>query len=193
MRRKLGVTTLSAAVILGLTASALYAWRGMGGPQGDPPPVDTEAIFSVSGGALRTTAIRIGDEPFTFGEGAFVAVPGASISRVLPAEQIRTYVVTFDAETNLAGAGGNDDWVELEVRRNGVPLEPHGNGPNVLGFGAGDVFEAHAKTFAIRIRNSTSVNQTHTFTAFVKATDVFANSVLTGGVDDWTFKVDEHS
>jgi hypothetical protein len=94
--------------------------------------------------------------------------------------------VTFSAETQLRGIGTDlFDWSELQVRRNGVPLQPVGGAGDPLAFNGGDTYGSHAAQFCGRVGRGV-----HTYTVWQRIVDNGANGALSAWYDDMTLRVE---
>lgn len=149
--------------------------------------VNAAAVFNCLGGAQKRVATRINNSPFVFGENpAFVQVPGGVVTVPGPATGADVVNVDFSSEVQLRGAGADlFDWIELEVRRNGVALQPVGGPGDPLAFSGTPTYLSAAAQFCGGIRRGN-----HTYTVWVKIVDNGANGALSGWLDDMTLEVE---
>jgi hypothetical protein len=141
---------------------------------------------SCSGGVQKAVRIKTNNAPITTTSTTFAALPNASVTYSLPAGSTDTFVITFSAEARLinnASSTAADNWIELEVRDNGVAMQPQDT-TSPLAFAAGNVYESHSATFCKRISNTGTTAKTHTFTVNWKVTDNDAAGNLQGWLDD---------
>lgn len=86
--------------------------------------ITPQAVIPNTGGAVKRVLASTQDQPLFTTSTSFSAIPGASKSVVVPAGTTDLAIVTFSAECQLINASGAQDWVWLEIRDNGVPMEP---------------------------------------------------------------------
>jgi hypothetical protein len=132
---------------------------------------------------VKKIKARVGNSPTTIVEPAgltFSALPSAAVSYSVPASTFDTFVVTFSGECRLYGASP-DDWVEIEVRLDGVALQPWATS-TPMAFCSGDNWDTHSATFVSgRIGGGS-----HTVTVHWKLVDSAPDGTLSGWLDDWT-------
>ncbi|MFQ5456598.1 MAG: hypothetical protein ACE5EA_10440 [Nitrospirota bacterium] len=157
--------------LLGISEERAMAQQGDAG-------IGEQTFFTVNGGKVKKTRTKINDAPTTRGEGDFLALPGAVIAFNVPRGK-DTFIVTFSGECRLTNASPND-WVEVEVRLDGVPMKPSSPG-NPMAFCSDDNWEMHSATFAKRVPAGS-----HTIQVFWKLVDLAPFAVLSGWLDDWT-------
>jgi hypothetical protein len=188
VKRKTKLSIISALVGATSLVVAIFAQAGGGAPSAGQTASDVSraAIFTYSGGQQKRVIKKIGDEPFTFGETtSFLELPGSAITVCVPAGTTDLLDVDFSAESRLNGAAyGSFDWLEIEVRRNGVPMEPHGPSGSPYAFDSSDLYESHAASFAVRAGGGC-----HTIRVFFKIVDNFDDNVLSAWIDDWNHQV----
>src|SRR5262245_1592674 len=139
---------------------------------------EPQAVSRCTGTTVKAVRAVMQTEPTTIGEGGFVALPGATVSFTVPAGTLDTFVVTFSGECRLSGASP-DDWVEVEVRLDGVALPPGGS-PSPMAFCSADSWAMHSATFCQRVGEGP-----HTVQVFWKLVDSAPDGTLSGWLDDW--------
>jgi hypothetical protein len=150
-------------------------------PQAEPQAEDAvEALSSCSGGIVKATRAVTQNTPTQIGENpAFVALPGASVGFTVPVGTLDTFVVTFSGECRLFNSS-NDDWVEVEVRLDGVPMQPNDAGSS-MAFCSANSWAMHSATFCRRVGSGS-----HTVQVFWRLRDFAPLGSLQGWLDDWT-------
>ena len=151
-------------------------------------PASARTLFAFFGGPVKRYSARIQDQPTQIGETpGFNLLPGSPIFMSVPAGQVDSFVITFSAECRLFNAS-SEDWVQLEVRRNGVPVEPHTPAGDTMAFCSDNNWNMGSATFITpRLRAGN-----HTFTVYWRLVDLAPAAVLRGWLDDWTFNVVQH-
>lgn len=152
---------------------------------GGPEP---QILFTFAGGILELFVARVQDAPTTIPESpGFFLLPGTPTTLSVPAGDTDIFVATFSGECRLFNAS-TEDFVQVEVRRNGIPLEPQ-SPANQMAFCSDNNYNMSSATFV-----SPRVGPgPHTFQVFWKLFDAAPAGVLTGWLDDWTFKIDQHN
>lgn len=145
-------------------------------------------ITSCAGGIQKAVRVRINNVPTTTAATTFAALPNASITYALPAATTDMFTVTFSAEGRLIGNASPNNWIELQVRDNGVPMQPQDTA-SALAFASADTYASHSITFCKRIANTGSVAANHTFTVFWRVTNN-TGAALTAWVDDSALHVE---
>jgi hypothetical protein len=137
---------------------------------------------SCHGGAQKQTLTVINNRHSTFGEGGNFAVPAALVVSG-PAFGKDTLNITLSAESQLRNSSANDhfDWMELEVRVDGVPIQPFGPPDSPLAFTGSKDYASNAAQFCTKIGPGR-----HRVTAVARLVDNGANDSLTGWLDDIT-------
>lgn len=187
MKRFTGVSFLTA---LALVIFATSAASQQGGPAGAPVPgPSTDAVFGVQGGVAKSVVVKIQDNVQIYGEtptgsdpAGFSHVRGGAINRNVPRGTADTFLVEFTAECQLRGGPGLFDWLELEVRVDGVPIEPHGDAGDPVALCADDNYNSLGHQFAARLGEGF-----HEFRVWIKIVDNGTNEALQAWIDDWTF------
>jgi len=179
-------TSLTVGAIL--AGFCIVGQPAQGAGQEGAAPASAKTLFGFAGGAVKRFAARVQDAPLQIGETAgFNLLPGSPITMSIPGGQIDGFVVTFSAECRLFGASP-DDWVQVEVRRNGVPVEPHTPAGDTMAFCGDDNWNMNSATFVTpRLRAGN-----HTFTVHWRLVDSAPAGVLRGWFDDWTFHISHH-
>lgn len=185
MKRIISVGAAATAVLavsgtgLAVAASNGQDAQSSGGPAARNPAA--RAIVSCNGGAQKQTQTTINNAPTTFNEGSVVTLPSTLTVRG-PARGLDTLNLTFSAETQLRGSAANDhfDWIQLEVRVDGTPVQPF-DGGSPLGFSGSKDYGSHAAQFCTRIGPGR-----HRVTVVSRLVDNGTNDTLTGWLDDMT-------
>jgi hypothetical protein len=141
------------------------------------------------GGFQKRVYNRIVDQPIVFGEAAaFTKIPGAEVSFFGPGKGLDTVSVTFSAEAQLRGNVSNDlfDWAELEVRLNGVPMEPAGGPGDPMALTGTSTYNMNAAQFCGKVRRG--VNNISAWTKVVDNGNDDAESVW---LDDYVLRVEQ--
>ncbi len=146
----------------------------------------TPGLLKCDGGRNINMRSRIVDVPFVFSETAInaqdQAVPGAQLVVNGPSEGHDTLLVTFSAETQLRG-GTNNDWMGLEVHRNGIPIEPFTAVNDVLALTGSPSYNGNSLQFCTKVGKGTHVLRTHANLQDNSGTN------LSGWLDDYTVSV----
>jgi hypothetical protein len=191
--RSLGRKPVAAigATVLVVGAAGLATATGSD-PQAPPTrgasPSSVEVV-KCDGGAQKRVYNRIVSSPFTFGEGAAVAVPGAAVAVPGPAKGTDTLTITFSGEANLTGYTDTDErlnWLGLEVLVDGVPIQPYTAVGDVMAFHGPGGYDMNSATFCTKIRKGP-----HSVRVRTNLFDGGTNDALTGWLDDYTLSVEQ--
>jgi hypothetical protein len=138
-------------------------------------------VYHCNGGAQKQTLTKINRNPSTFGEGADFNVP-VSFTVKGPKKGKDTLNVTFSAETQLLGSTSNpnNNWMELEVRVDGVPIQPFGSAGDPLALTGAPQYNSNAAQFCTKIGKGK-----HKVTVVTRLVDNGSNT-LSGWIDDIT-------
>jgi len=169
---------LSAA--LGLTLSA----------QQTAGPGEPSSANGTSGGAIKYTRSIAENSPTSIAEAAdYVLLKGpaagseARFTIDLNAGPVNDdWILHFSGECRLIGSDENSDWVDLQIRFDGMAVQPL-NGGSPLGFCSDDNYEAHS---IIAMVEHVPTGP-HTVEVYWKLRDSAPSGTLTGWIDDWTF------
>ena len=189
MDKRIAIGGLAAALVttgLATSASAVGSHdpqgRGTAGTEASAAAATTP--ISCDGGRLLAMKSRIGNSPFTFAETGIndqdQAVPGTSLTLNGPAVGTDTVLVTFSAETQVTGGDAND-WMGLEVHRNGTPINPFTASGDVLAFTGEPSWNSNSIQFCTRIRSGV-----HQFNVLANLHDSSGSHGLFGWLDDYT-------
>lgn len=188
MYRKMLVGTAAATTLALSGAGIAMAAGGLDAQSGGDPSARItahrtgEGVFKCNGGAQRATLTKINRNPSTFGEGSDFDVPVGVVVKG-PKHGKDTLNVTFSAETQLRGSSATDyfDWMELEVRVDGVPIQPFGAAGDPLAFTGSREYASNAAQFCTKIGRGK-----HHVTVVSRLVDNGAADSLTGWLDDMT-------
>ena len=137
------------------------------------------------GGNVKKVKAKTQTAATTRGEGSFSALSGASVTFKVPAGTTDTFLVTFSAECQLTGGDQpGADWVFVEARLDGTPMNPAINpdfGPGFCG-GNDGAFNSSSGTWAVDDVPSGA----HTVKIFWTLVDTGDASTLVGRLDDWS-------
>src|SRR5262245_38453060 len=138
-------------------------------------------------GPIQRVYNRIVNQPSLSFEGADTPVPGAQL--VLNGGTVGggTVNVTFSAEDQLRGStpGENFDWAELEVRLNGVPLQPAGGAGDPMAITGSPTYAMNSAQFCGKLRPGRNVIQ-----AVTRITDNGNDDSLSLWLDDYDLRVE---
>jgi hypothetical protein len=144
----------------------------------------TSGIVKCDGGAAINLRTRIGNSPFIFPETAVPdedrAVPGASLALTGPSSGTDTYLVTFSAESQITG-GDAQDWMGLELKLDGVNVNPFTAVGDVLAFTGEPSWNHNATQFCAKVGPGA-----HQFQVYSNLHDTGADHSLSGWLDDYT-------
>lgn len=183
-----------AALALGLGALSVAAPRaGQDEPAAPQIAADTDSedaragFFAQSGGFVRGKLARTQTAASVLSEGAWRPLPGAVLTRVVPAGTSDLFNVTFSAECLVRSVGvGDTARIRIAHFVNGVlvaPLEPYDGDQRFCS--ATSRPATHAGSWARRFGPGT-----HTFRVEIMPTDFGVNNgVITAVIDDWTFEL----
>ena len=117
-------------------------------------------------------------------EGAYLLVPGASITVNVPANSSDLITATFSGECRLFGTTGKNDWLQISIRDNGVPIEPIIDNADPVAFCSDDNWSSHSIQAVKRLEPGT-----HKIQVFWKLVDFDTNDVLKGWLDDYSLVI----
>jgi hypothetical protein len=189
MDKRIAIGGLAAALVttgLATSASAVGSHdpqgRGTAGTEASAAAATTP--ISCDGGKLLAMKSRIGNSPFTFAETGIndqdQAVPGTSLTLNGPAVGTDTVLVTFSAETQVTGGDAND-WMGLEVHRNGTPINPFTASGDVLAFTGEPSWNSNSIQFCTKIGAGK-----HRLKVLANLHDSSGSHSLFGWLDDYT-------
>lgn len=151
----------------------------------------TPTVVRCDGGRHLSMQSRIVNSPFTFSETAIPdedrALPGAALSVVGPPSGTDTYLITVSGETQVRG-GDADDWMGLEVKLDGVNINPFTAAGDVLAFTGEPSWNLNSGQFCAKVRPGR-----HRFQVFTNLHDSGSNHSLNGWVDDYTVSFQRYS
>ena len=100
--------------------------------------------------------------------------------------------MSFSSEARLIGnaepPAGAANWIELQVRDNGQPMQPQET-TSPLAFASANLDQSNAATFCATVTNTTAASVNHTVSV---AWRVVGATGLTGWLDDWTLRVEKY-
>jgi hypothetical protein len=144
----------------------------------------TSGIIKCDGGRQLSMHSRIGNKPFTFAETAVPdedrALPGAALTVTGPARGTDTFLITVSGETQVTG-GDADDWMGIEVKDNGVNIQPYTAVGDVMAFTGEPSWNLNSGQFCVKVGRGV-----HRFQVYTNLHDSGANHSLNGWVDDYT-------
>ena len=144
----------------------------------------TPTVISCDGGHQINMRSRIVTSPFTFAETATPdedrALPGAGLSLVGPSSGKDTILVTVSGETQVTGGDAND-WMGLEVKLDGVNINPYTAVGDVLAFTGEPSWNLNSGQFCVKVGPGR-----HRLQAYVNLHDSSGSHSLNGWVDDYT-------
>ena len=147
---------------------------------------------SCNGSANLGFRVKISNAPSTTTSSTYVALPGASVTLSVPASSTRIFVASFSAETRLIGnaepPAGAANWIELQVRDNGQPMQPQDIG-SALAFASANLYQSNAATFCGTFTNTSGSTVNHTVSVWWRRV---GPTGLTGWLDDWTLRVEKY-
>jgi hypothetical protein len=185
----LAVAVAAAFLVVGGTVTAQEAAQQAEGSAQQPEGLaQPQTLFTFSGGPVRRFVARVQDAPRTIGETAgFNLLVGSTTTMTVPVGQTDIFVVTLSGECRLFQASA-EDWVQVEVRRNNVRIEPNTPAGDTMAFCSDNNWNMSSATFV-----SPRVGAgAHTFTVHWRLVDNAPLAVLQGWLDDWTFLVQQH-
>jgi hypothetical protein len=141
-------------------------------------------VRSCDSGPVQRVYNRIVNTPSISGEGVDTAVPGAG----LVVYGKGTVNVTFSAEDQLRGStvGENYDWAELEVRLDGVPMQPAGPASDPMAITGAPTYAMNSAQFCAKIGPGR-----HRIQAFTRITDNGVDDNLSLWLDDYDLRVEQ--
>lgn len=178
------VTVAVLAVALPILAQKTApALKQDGSPDaGRRDPSRVQAV-TVDGGPVEKMYTATNNEFTLIGEDPnFVPVPGM-IRKFQVGCAGATLGVTFSAETQLRGDAGDFDWIEVEVRLDGAPMQPHDSG-SPTAYSGNENYSMNSGTFVQRVGPGE-----HTVQAFWRLVDNQENNNLSGWIDDTTLLI----
>jgi hypothetical protein len=193
MKKNLLIAGGAAALVLssGSIALAANGTNAQGGGGSALAAKAATTTIACNGGASKGLQTRIVNSPFTFNETAVndqdQAVPGASVTLLGPAVGTDTLLVTFSAETQITGGDAND-WMGLEVHRNGVPINPFTPGADKLAITGEPSWNSNSAQFCVKIGRGV-----HRLQVFSNLHDSSGAHTLHGWLDDYTLSVQRFS
>ncbi len=141
------------------------------------------AAIKVDGGPVARIYTATNNEPALLGEApSFVEVPGM-VRQFSATGEGATIVVIFSAETQLRGDAGDFDWIEVVVRLDGTPMQPH-SPTSPTAYSGHENYGMNSGTFVQRVGPGN-----HTVQAFWKIVDSPPDNSLTGWIDDTTLLI----
>ena len=147
---------------------------------------------SCNGSANLGFRAKISNAPSTTTSTTYVALPGASVTLSVPAASTRIFIVSFSAESRLINnpepPAGAASWIELQVRDNGVAMQPQET-TSPLAFASANLYQSNAATFCGTVTNTTAATVNHTVSVWWR---IVGATGLTGWLDDWTLRVDKY-
>jgi hypothetical protein len=141
-------------------------------------------IITCDGGRQLSMHSRIGTKPFTFSETATPdedrPLPGAALTVVGPSRGTDTFLITVSGETQITGGDAND-WMGLEVKDNGVNIQPYTAVGDVMAFTGEPSWNLNSGQFCVKVGKGV-----HRFQVYTNLRDSSGSHTLNGWVDDYT-------
>jgi len=177
--KKMLIAAGAAAIVASTGGLALAS--GHDNPQGSTSPgaASTPHVIKCDGGKSVNVKTRIVNTPFTFPETGDLAVPGGKLTFAGPRSGKDTVVVTFSGETRLFGAEA-DDWMGIEVKLDGVNIEPFTDAGDVMALASDDNWGMHSAQFCTKVGRGP-----HTLEVFTNTVDNGTDGNLSGWIDDY--------
>ena len=108
------------------------------------------------------------------------ALPGAALTVVGPARGTDTFLITVSGETQVTGGDAND-WMGIEVKDNGVNIQPYTAVGDVMAFTGEPSWNLNSGQFCVKVGRGM-----HQFQVYTNLHDTGSNHNLNGWVDDYT-------
>ncbi len=177
--KKMLIAAGAAAIVASTGGLALAS--GNNDPQGSATvsAATTPHVFKCDGGPTVNVKTRTVNTPFTFGETDDLAIPGAKLNFNGPKSRKDTVVVTFSGETRLYNAE-SDDWMGIEVKLDGVNIQPYTESGDVMALASDDNWGMHSAQFCTKVGPGK-----HTLEVFTNTADFAGDSALSGWIDDY--------
>jgi hypothetical protein len=174
-------------IIVGGAAALVLSTGGLALASGDKNPQATPGgsasapvtVIKCDGEKSVNVRTRIVNTPFTFPETGDVLIPGAELALNGPAAGTDTIVVTFSGETRLFNAEA-DDWMGIEVKLDGVNIQPYTAVGDVMALASDDNWGMHSAQFCTKVRPGP-----HRLQVFTNTVDNGNDSPLSGWIDDY--------
>lgn len=145
--------------------------------------VAVAAAVSVNGGAVKSVQTVTNTSQATTSQLVFTFVPGALKTINVPAGG-DTAIITFSAECSLTGnTNPLNNWIELEIRDNNVPIGPTGDGADPLALCSTSAYTATSLQAVKRLTQG--AHQIKVMWKIVKHN----GDTLNGYLDDYTLSV----
>lgn len=186
MNRKLIIVGAASAALVASSGGLALASAGdrnaQGGSAASASPA-TVSVIKCDGGRQKNIRTRIVNTPFQLNEtltGVDTPVPGASLSFTGPTAGTDTVVVTFSGETRLFG-GEPDDWMGIEVKLDGVNIQPYTGAGDVMALNSEDSWNMHSAQFCVTVKPGP-----HRLQVFTNFQDNGTDDALRSWIDDYT-------
>lgn len=186
MKRHLIIGAATAALVAssgGLALASTGDGNAQGGSAASARTTSTVNVIKCDGGRQKDIHTRIVNTPFQLSEtptGVDTAVPGAGLSFSGPAKGTDTVVVTFSGETRLFG-GEPDDWTGIEVKLDGVNIQPFTAAGDVMALNSEDSWNMHSAQFCATVKPGP-----HRLQVFTNFQDNGTDNALRSWIDDYT-------
>jgi hypothetical protein len=182
-------------VIVGAAAAALIASTGglalasagdrnaQGGLSASARTGTAVNVIKCDGERQKNMRSRIVNTPLQLSEtpaGVDTLIPGAQLAFNGPASGTDTVLVTFSGETRLFG-GEPDDWMGIEVKLDGVNIEPYTASGDVMALNSEDSWNMHSAQFCTTIKPGP-----HRLQVFTNFQDNGTDNTLSSWIDDYT-------
>ena len=186
MNKHIIVGTATAALIAstgGLALASAGDRNAQGGSSVSARSVGDVNVIKCDGERQKNMRSRIVNTPFQLSEtptGVDTLIPGAQLALNGPASGTDTVLVTFSGETRLFG-GEPDDWMGIEVKLDGVNIQPYTAVGDVMAINSEDSWNMHSAQFCTPI--TPGVHRLQVFTNFQ---DNGTDNTLSSWIDDYT-------
>lgn len=186
MNKHIIIGAATAALVVstgGLALASVGDRNAQGGSSVSARSVGDVNVIKCDGERQKNFRSRIVNTPFQLSEtptGVDTLIPGAQLALTGPAAGTDTMLVTFSGETRLFG-GEPDDWMGIEVKLDGVNIEPYTAAGDVMAINSEESWSMHSAQFCTRITPGP-----HRLQVFTNFQDNGTDNTLSSWIDDYT-------